>query len=195
MHGEKIFCLHCRRHIVPRSSIKESNLPFKFHYPLVGVHALCNYHQNSLQQRLMHEIKYEHRPEIAFELGIVLSSYVIRAEAGSLVPVPQTWYKLHRRGYNQSEVIARGISSIWSLPVYDNLLKRTRHKYSQTKMNRLQRHENLSASLQLNMNQKVEQPVWLVDDVVTTGATLNACLEILFQAGYNRVGILVLADA
>jgi ComF family protein len=170
-------------------------LPGKFYYPLVAVHALSNYHQNSILQLLIHKIKYDFRPDVARELGAILGSSFPEPNTGSLVPVPQTGYKTHKRGYNQSEIIARGISSIWRMPIHRNLLIRTRHKYSQTKMNRLERYENLRSSLLLNNIKRAEEPVWLIDDVVTTGATLNACLEVLFNGGYNRVGIVILANA
>ncbi len=140
-------------------------------------------------------MKYQKRPEIALELGKILARQQDVLPSGSLIPVPQTKTKIRKRGYNQSALLALGISSVSGVKVETNFLHRFAHKHSQTKMNRQMRFENMVDALYINRKSVVCEPVWLVDDVLTTGATLNACLHALTEAGIDRIGVFVLASA
>ena len=113
-----------------------------------------------------------------------------------LVPVPLHWRKQWKRGYNQAEWIARGLSQAWRCEVASSALRRLRHHSSMTGMNRVDR-----AGMVRDLYQ-VESPglaseigIVLVDDVMTTGATLSACGNALKRSGLNWLGGITLALA
>ena len=195
LQGENIICLHCRIKLQRRPTISEVDLSNRFPSPLLGAYALGNYHQRGILQGLIHKMKYQFRPVIAVMLGEILAESIPDPCCGTLVPVPQTVAKSRRRGYNQAELLARGISFIWGMKMETQLLIRSAHKRSQTRMNRLERFDNMVDTLDIIHDCTAMEPIWLVDDVVTTGATLNACLHVLNNQGISRIGILVIASA
>lgn len=121
------------------------------------------------------------------------------ADAGSLVlaPVPLHWRKRWRRGYNQAEWIARGLGKAWEIPVDPSVLQRIEHQSSLTSQSRVARGEmtrGLYVAGGLAPN-RVGKSVVVVDDVLTTGATLAACGAALKSRGIEWKGGVVLALA
>ena len=109
-----------------------------------------------------------------------------------ITAVPLHRVKSRERGYNQSELLARGLSELTGIP-YRPLLVRTRNTVSQTKLDRNKRMENVKGAFRCTLD--VEGHVLLVDDVMTTGSTLNECARVLKLKGVERVTGLVLATA
>src|SRR5690606_1053867 len=99
------------------------------------------------------------------------------------------------RGYNQSEQIALGISEIMNIPVYNNILYRTKNDTSQINMKRSARYDNLKASFSANEPQIEVNHILLVDDTITTGATLEACSSALRNINIQKISIAGLAFA
>jgi ComF family protein len=141
-------------------------------------------------QRLMHKIKYENRPEIAERLGywfgMELKERGIDKEIDIVIPVPLHLTKLRRRGYNQSSYFAAGISGavdkIWD----DKIISRKVKSSTQTKKSKVERWQNVSGIFKvMKPNVILGSHILLVDDVVTTGSTLEACALELEQ--YCRV--------
>ena len=109
----------------------------------------------------------------------------VERERAGLVPVPLAGTRRRERGYNQSEELARAIGAAWGLPVLDTLLVRTRVTRTQTRLTPGERHRNVSGAFHASGGRDAlrGRHLVLVDDVVTTGATLNACAAALHDGG------------
>ncbi len=150
-------------------------------------------------QRLMHQLKYNNVPELGLELGKQLGAELLKAErykdVQAIIPVPLHPKKHKIRGYNQSEQIALGLSESMNIPVYNNILRRIKNDNSQTAMNRLARYENLKLSFAATKPAVELEHILLVDDTITTGATLEACAIALKQAEIPKISIAGIAFA
>ena len=128
---------------------------------------------------LLHHLKYRNRPELAFALGQAAARrFAPPAAHARLVPVPITPDKLKRRGYNQAERFAAGLASVWHLPVDQSVLVRRVQHQSLTELDRTTRLQeaHVAFSLADGAHDQVPGQHWvLVDDTLTTGATLHAC--------------------
>ena len=116
--------------------------------------------------------------------------------ADMLVPVPLHWRRLAKRKFNQSALLAYGISRRSGLPCVPNLLKRIRATKPQMQLDHAERARNVRQAFEVNTKMKqqvINKIVVLVDDVVTTGATVNACAKALHRAGAKEVRVLSLA--
>lgn len=137
---------------------------------------------------LLHALKYRNRPDI----GILLGTWMYEELAQDhwfegidfIVPVPLHHKKEKKRGYNQAAVIGRGISKAGGIPMYERLLLRSVNSGSQTRLSRIARWENAGKAFSIQEPEMVKgKHVLLVDDVITTGATLEACADKLHAAG------------
>ncbi len=142
-------------------------------------------------QSLIHHLKYRMMARVGIQLGQFIAPLVAPrlplAARPLLVPVPLHRRRVRERGYNQSERIARGLAQQWHLPVAPHLLERTRHTRSQTNLNRAERQENVREAFRARRIATTFNTVLLIDDVVTTGATMNACAAALKASGIQRV--------
>jgi ComF family protein len=147
-------------------------------------------------QKLIHQLKYQDMPYIGEYLGRRTGEYYKNselAECDVLIPVPLYSARKRERTYNQSCYIARGIASVWGIPVKKNILKRCRNTNTQTKLNKKERRENIRGAFLLRIKEQLPERVCLVDDVFTTGATTMEAARILKEAGVREVRILALA--
>jgi ComF family protein len=153
-----------------------------------------------LIQHLIHQLKYKGDTKIGFYLGEIMGKTMLQSNRFStidaLIPLPMYIDKEHKRGYNQATIICNGISAIMNIPVLTNAVVRQHATETQTRKHRTERWENVKNSF------KVEKPaelngkqVLLVDDVVTTGATLEACGNVILNATDARLSIATLAYA
>ncbi len=154
--------------------------------PVEMATSLFRFQKGSSYQALLHDFKYRGNRKAGFYLGMLLGNELKNTNFSScdlLVPIPIHKKRLRKRGFNQSEIIARGASQVMGIPLASNILRRSGHQISQTSMGRYERFENVKDNFQLtpkppDVNGK---RILLVDDVVTTGATLEACSEILLR--------------
>ena len=151
-------------------------------------------------QRLMHELKYEGNTRVGELMGIELGKEFDKAEITDkvdvVVPVPLHKKKLKQRGYNQSEFIAIGVAKVLDCEMNTDLLQRKQHSESQTKKSKYERWENVGEAFTLTYaNQYIGKHILLVDDVVTTGATLEACCKKLEEIEGVKLSIGTLASA
>jgi len=156
--------------------------------------------KKSILQNLLHHIKYHNKKELAAELGKYLGNELSTVEnyqtCDVIIPVPLHPIKRKKRGYNQSEWIAKGISEKMNIPVNTAVLKRHINSKSQTKKNRAERWENVRAAFSMQTSKDFPyKHVLLVDDVITTGATLEACAAQLLENLNIKVSIASLAYA
>jgi ComF family protein len=157
------------------------------------------FHKGSRFQKILHKIKYRNQQSLGVELGRWFGQELLQTDFATVdmvVPVPLHPKKLEKRGYNQSELIARGISETLSKPLKSNLLKRVIANPTQTRKGRYERWTNVEGIFELNdMAYAENKHILIVDDVVTTGSTLEACVSAALKAPGAKVSIAVLAMA
>lgn len=145
-------------------------------------------------QAMMHALKYRGGTMVGRLLGAQLGQHVLaRPWAPTievLVPVPLHRARLRERGYNQAELFARGIGSVLGLPVSTSGIRRIRWTHSQTKLGYAERQENVQLAFEIPPRKRgvlQGRTVLLVDDVITTGATIRACATALVEETGCRV--------
>jgi competence protein ComFC len=140
--------------------------------------------------RLIHYFKYRKMTKLAVFLGRAMANIIandlIMNKADMIVPVPLYWWKSYRRGYNQAGLLAQQISQETGI-ISRELIKRVKNTRSQTKLTGIRRRENIVNAFQMNSNGAKGKTIILIDDVMTTGATINECARILKQAEAKAV--------
>jgi ComF family protein len=161
--------------------------------------AYCYFQKGGHAQKLLHKLKYKGQKEIGYELGKMIGYDLLNSpfvESDVIIPVPLHKSKFRKRGYNQSEYIAKGIAEIMGNPVDTDSLYRAIANPTQTKRHRYERWINVEGIFVLNNPERIaNKHILLVDDVITTGATLEACTNALLQAENVQVSIVALAKA
>jgi ComF family protein len=148
--------------------------------PLAGACSGYYFSRGSAVQSMIHHLKYLDSPELGLFLGRILGERIRESarfsNTDALIPLPLYPEKQRLRGYNQAERIAAGMAEVLKLPVLVNAVGRTRQSASQTHKNRMERWQQMAGSFQVYPEAlaSFRNPA-LVDDVVTTGATLEAC--------------------
>ncbi|MCC6319486.1 MAG: ComF family protein [Gemmatimonadaceae bacterium] len=153
----------------------------------------CAWADDPVARSLLHAIKYDGWHRVADELSARMSQLEFPSTlsaARAMVPVPLAPGRLRERGYNQSEGLARGVAARWGLGVPVPLLQRLRETPSQTRLTVEERLTNVANAFQVDaslLQRLGDVTVFLVDDVITTGATLNACADALASAGVRTI--------
>jgi ComF family protein len=204
MDGETLLCLDCRVHL-PRTNFHQVhdnpvNRLFYGRVPLAAATSLFYFKKQSKVQNLVHGLKYKSQKELSNQLGNMIGADLRSAEpyreTQVVVPVPLHKAKLKSRGYNQSEGFAVGIGNIIGCEVYPDGLTRSVQTSTQTRKTRTERWENVKDVFIIEEPSLVYQKrVLIVDDVVTTGATLEACCNAVLEAGAATVSIATIAYA
>jgi len=144
---------------------------------------------NDILHNLIHSLKYHDRANFGFDLGVLLGEEILEDEIGDIdmiIPVPLHWLKKRERGYNQAFWLAKGLASIYAVPVDTSIIKRTRYTVSQTMLGSTECMVNLDVSFTINKSLN-NQHILLVDDVLTTGSTISNCAKVLRENGAARV--------
>jgi ComF family protein len=165
--------------------------------------SLYHFEKEGTLQSIIHQLKYDGITSLGAELGRKLGEKLRDEFAGihvdGVIPVPLHPTKLRERGYNQSEHIARGICRVTGVPVHADVLKRHKYTSSQTQLSAAERRENVGDAFTLprKAQANVEGKTFLiVDDVITTGATIEACAAVLMENSARSVvaGAVAIAD-
>ena len=150
---------------------------------------------------IVHALKYGGWERVAGELAARMSRLgwprdVVEERAG-LVPIPLASARKRQRGYNQSALIARSLGDRWRIPVWEDVVERSRETASQTRLTPEQRLDNVAGSFRTGAGAaKIGGAhVVIVDDVVTTAATLNACASIMYEAGARIISYVTFGRA
>jgi len=159
--------------------------------------AYLRFSKRGKSQKLLHQLKYRNRPMLGVKLGRMYGELLVQQglekEWDLIIPVPLHRSKERRRGYNQSRCFADGLAESLGIRVV-NGLERTVNTATQTRKNRLQRWENVSEVFHIvDEVSLVGKRILLVDDVMTTGATLAACANVLHTARPSYVDLAVIA--
>jgi len=162
-----------------------------------NVMAFLRFSKKGMSQKLLHQLKYRNKPELGKVLGrlygqqLLKSGFEIAWEG--ILAVPLHPAKEKRRGYNQSQLFAEGLAQELQLPVLNDL-RRNRFTGTQTKKTRLERIENVEGVFEMAPGAEIQgKTLLLVDDVMTTGATLASCANVLYNAGVSQVDLAVIA--
>lgn len=165
-----------------------------------GTFALLYFYKNSSTQKILHSLKYGNKPETGRILGKEIGKHVkglaFIEDADAIVPVPLHPKKQFVRGYNQSTQLAEGISEITGIPIAHHFVAKLQHTASQTRQGRFSRWENVTGNFRVKKTTSSYKHILIIDDVVTTGATLEAMIRSI-QTVYPdlRISIISLALA
>ncbi len=201
--GEDILCLNCLADL-PRNDFsdgKESPFALTFLGRIDYCYAASYYcfDKGGRVQHLLHELKYKGRKDIGFKLGLMFGFELDQqpqfTQIDAIIPVPLHPRKQRSRGYNQSTEICRGISQSMNRPLILGNLIRKVYTSTQTTKGRYERWENVSGIFSVkNSKTLLGKHILLVDDVVTTGATIEACSEPLLKIPGVKLSIAALAS-
>jgi ComF family protein len=168
--------------------------------PLISGTAQFYFTKESLMQHLMHQFKYKGNRELGLQLGKIMGDQINRSgrfdDIQALIPLPLFPAKEKRRGYNQATIVCQGMAESKKVPVLDKVIIRPQHTETQTRKGRIERWKNMEGKFILNNPEIIENKhVLLVDDVVTTGATLESCGNELLQAENVKLSVATLCIA
>jgi ComF family protein len=173
---------------------------FKGRIPLKYVMTLFKFVKGGRVQHVLHALKYKNLPELGNTLGRIYGHDLAQAnykfEFDLIIPVPLHISRKRKRGYNQSEEFGKGLSEMLQIPCSDEFVRRIIKTKTQTRKSRLNRWENVREVFHVIKPDAIkDQRILLVDDVVTTGATLEACGRVLIDAGCKDLSIACIASA
>ena len=160
--------------------------------------ALLFFTKDSLVQKLMTELKYHHNKKMGILFGRLMGEAIAAEEKFKqidlLIPIPILPSKINSRGYNQSQVIAMGIQQVWNRPIFGDVLMKKNWSNSQTKKDRKARLQQVPDLFILNHPNSIKgKNILLVDDVLTTGATLEAAIATMMTGSPASISIAVAA--
>lgn len=202
---EQVLCASCNMHL-PRTGFQltaQDNPLVRLFWGIIPVEraaALFYYEADSSVNDIIYDLKYHKHPEIGNEMGH-LTATEFKASGffdgiDMIVPVPLARKRQWQRGYNQSFCIAKGISQVTGIPIYNKVMCRTKFEKSQTKIGHRERRENVENVFKLKDADTIRgRHILLVDDVITTGATMAACARELLRAGNVKLSLLSLGFA
>src|SRR5258705_5235153 len=168
--------------------------------PLLNAAAHFYFTKESLMQRLMHQFKYKGNRDLGLQMGRMMG-YSLKSSnrftgISGLVPLPLFPFKEKKRGYNQATILCEGMAEILSLPILNNIITRPEHTETQTKKGRIERWRNIEGKFHLiNSGLIQNKHLLLVDDVITTGATLESCGNELLTAENVKLSVATLCVA
>lgn len=191
-------CARCAHHLPETNffSLRGNPVEQLFYGRIPVTHAGAAYYftKHSLLQHLMIQLRYRNNPEAGYFLGRMIGAQLAKEAAFAaidlLVPLPLNPKKEFKRGYNQAALICDGINAVWKRPVLRNAIERTRFTETQTKQNRISRWQNMEGVFIATDPQLLHNKhILLVDDVITTGATLEACGQAILTVDGTRLSI------
>lgn len=213
---EEYVCVNCYM-FMPRTNYHllkhDDNVVEKMFWkkvPIENVVDLVYYEKDT--QGIVHKFKYRNSPYLAWYIMRCLVTEIVNscnnddAEStekidlfsgvDAIIPVPLHWFRFSRRGYNQSYYLAKGIEDVVHIPIWDDVVRRSRYNISQTNFSRHQRADNVKDIFRLVKPEKVaHKHVLLVDDVMTSGSTIMNLAKEIAKAPGVRISILCFAHA
>jgi ComF family protein len=199
---DQLICLDCFNSLPETNFWNKAGNPvekmFWGRLPLVAAAALTYFTKRSVMQNLLHQLKYKGNKDVGIYLGRLMGARLNSCERFSdidgLVPLPLFYRKEKKRGYNQAALICEGISEITGTPVLKDVVERKTKTDTQTRKSRLERWENIDGKFELTGRDRIANAhLLLVDDVITTGATVEACGAELLKGENVRLSIVSLA--
>ena len=200
--NEQVICFRCR-HQLPRTGFHlQAGNPlervFWGRVPFRAAAACFIFRKEGGVQQLLHHLKYKNAPDIGREIGRIYSQDLMLAPAFKsselIIPVPLHPEKKRIRGYNQSAVFGEGLEAHLPARLREDILVRTTNTGTQTRRSRFARWENVESVFEVQQTENIRgKRILLIDDVITTGATLEACAMHLFTAGAAEISVACIA--
>ncbi|MGG9960158.1 ComF family protein [Ferruginibacter sp. SUN106] len=204
LEENNLLCLHCINDLPHTDFAQFNNNPvekiFWGRIPVTAAHSQFYFAKETLLQHLIHQLKYKNNTAIGFYLGELMGTSLLQSNRFNhidyLVPLPLYPDKERKRGYNQAAIICNGMSEVMNVPVLKDTIIRQRFTETQTRKHRTERWENVEGSFVVKDPAIIKgKNILLVDDVVTTGATLEACGSVILQTEEVKLYIATLAHA
>lgn len=207
LHGyEKDLCTMCYYHLPKTRFLSVVDNPvaklFWGRSNICFASAYCYYSKGGTAQKLIHAMKYQGKSEIGNSIGKVYGNQLKRnddlymSDVDLIVPVPLHLKRKRERGYNQSDAFALGLSTALGTQVELSALVKAENTTTQTNKTRIGRWQNVEKTFKVrDCTRFINKHVLLVDDVITTGATLEACANVILQVPGTRVSVLGIAVA
>lgn len=202
--GQRVLCIECL-YTLPLTSYHDQAVNplderFWGRLPIESATALCYFSEGGIIQRLIHRLKYQSDPEVGHYLGLLLGQVLKGSERfGSvdlILPIPLHRVRQRQRGYNQSDKFARGLAQAMDKPWSQSVLGRRLKTATQTRKGRIGRFFNVEDAFEVRDPDKLRGKwILLVDDVMTTGATLEACGRKILEIPGTRLSFATIACA
>lgn len=199
---DQVLCLHCMNALPFTYFQMHANNPvekiFWGRLPIVDAASYLYFNQGSILQHIVHQIKYKGNKELGLFIGrkmaAALQQTIRFKNIDALVPLPLYAARERKRGYNQAFILCQGMATVLQLPVLNNVIRRNTFSETQTHKNRIERWQNMQGRFELVQSDAIAgKHILLVDDVITTGATLEACGQQLLTAPGTRLSIMTMA--
>jgi ComF family protein len=191
-------CGRCSQNLPETHFFEAPNNPIeKIFYgrlPISAGAAAWYFHKNSALQALLFQLKYKSNKDVGLFIGKQMGALLAASERFSsidaLVPVPLHPQALSKRGFNQAALICEGIGQVWHKPVLTGAIARTKHTSTQTKQTRAERWDNMENAFTIKDPTSINgKHLLIIDDVITTGATIEACGKTLLTIKDVRVSV------
>ena len=203
--SEETLCSKCYLHL-PRTNFNRNlyeNVMAKLFWGQIAIEkatALFYYEPHAETANILYELKYKNHPEIGVVMGRMMAKELMSSglfdDIDAIVPMPLVKKRECERGYNQSLELAKGVSEVTGLSIANQIVRRTKFMGSQTQRGRWERNENVENVFELiNDNDICGKHLLLIDDVVTTGATIVACAKEMQKASHVKISVLALGFA
>ena len=203
LHSDSQICFRCLAALpetvferLPGNPVEKT---FWGRIPLQAATAHYYFTKRSMVQHILHQLKYKGNRELGWQLGRIMGLQLLqscRFHTDGLVPLPLFPDRERKRGYNQATLLCEGIAEILRVPVLQDAVTRPLFTSTQTRKGRMERWKNMEGKFLLTNEQRLRhQKILLVDDVITTGATLEACGTVILEAEAVELSVAALCYA
>lgn len=202
--SEVCICFKCNLHLPRTNYHLRKNNPieeiFWGRIPIVRASSFFFYSRKSRYTHILHQLKYKGQKELGHDMGRIMANEIKDSNffdsIDTIIPVPLHVLKEKKRSYNQSAWIAKGVSEITNIVLDTTSVTKIKHTSSQTDKSRSARIENVHGVFSLSNPEKfIDKHVLIIDDVLTTGATMEACASVFYKTPGVKISILTLAAA
>lgn len=195
--NEKALCKKCQKILENEAiwKIEENQNPYIFFNELISIFKYDGIIREKILDYKFNEKSYLYKMFVNFLLKDAKIFEKIK-EYDIIIPVPISKKRKKERGYNQSELIAKEISKIIKVPIAKNILYKIKNTVPQSSLNKEQREQNAKGVYMIKNQQKIiNKKILLIDDIYTTGSTINECAKVIVQQGISReqIGVLTIA--